>query len=124
MRGLSPNAVTALSPYVIALPAATKVNVNTAPGPVLAAMLDGIDAAGLSALLASRAQKPFTDSPSDFRSRLPPGAVLINESGADVKSNYFLVTVLARQGETRAQARALLERGKGAWPTIVWQTVE
>jgi general secretion pathway protein K len=124
VRGLSPNAVTALSPYVIALPAATKVNVNTAPGPVLAAMLDGIDAAGLSALLASRAQKPFTDIPSDFHSRLPPGAVLINESGADVKSNYFLVTVLARQGETRAQARALLERGKGAWPTIVWQTVE
>jgi hypothetical protein len=50
--------------------------------------------------------------------------VLVNESGVDVKSNYFLVTVLARQGETRAQARALLERGKGAWPTVVWQTLE
>ena len=52
------------------------------------------------------------------------GAVVANESGLDVKSNYFLVTVVARQGDTRAQARALLERGKGAWPTVVWQTLE
>ena len=115
-----------LAPYVIALPntTTTKLNVNTAPAPVLATAVDGLDATGLSALLASRAQKPFSDIPSDFRSRLPQGAVVANESGLDVKSNYFLVTVLARQGDTRARARALLERGKGAWPTIVWQTLE
>jgi general secretion pathway protein K len=124
VRGLSPAAVNALAPYVVALPIATKLNVNTAPGPVLATTIDGLDATGLAALLSSRAQKPFTDIGSDFRSRLPQGAVLVNESGVDVKSNYFLVTVLARQGETRAQARALLERGKGAWPTVVWQTLE
>ena len=124
VRGLSPAAVSALAPYVVALPSATRLNVNTAPGPVLATTIDGLDATGLAALLSSRAQKPFADIGSDFRSRLPQGAVLVNESGLDVKSNYFLVTVLARQGETRAQARALLERGKGAWPTVVWQTLE
>ena len=124
VRGLSATAATALAPYVTALPSATRLNVNTAPGPVLATTLDGLDAGGLSALLASRAQKPFTDIASDFRSRVPQGAVLVNESGLDVKSNYFLVTVVARQGDTRAQARALLERGKGAWPTVVWQTLE
>ena len=124
VRGLSATAATALAPYVTALPSATRLNVNTAPGPVLATTLDGLDAGGLSALLASRAQKPFADIASDFRSRVPQGAVLVNESGLDVKSNYFLVTVVARQGDTRAQARALLERGKGAWPTVVWQTLE
>jgi general secretion pathway protein K len=124
VRGLSPAAVTLLAPYVIALPSATRLNVNTAPAPVLATAVDGLDATGLSALLASRAQKPFANIQSDFSSRLPQGAVIANESGLDVKSNYFLVTVLARQGDTRARARALLERGKGAWPTIVWQTVE
>lgn len=123
VRGLSPSVVTTLAPYVTSVPAATRLNVNTAPGPVLATAVDGLDATGLSALLASRAQKPFTDI-GDFRSRLPQGAALVNESSVDVKSNYFLVTVVARQGETRAQARALLERGKGAWPTIVWQTLE
>jgi len=124
VRGLSTTAATALAPYVTALPSATRLNVNTAPGPVLATTLDGLDAGGLSALLASRAQKPFADIASDFRSRVPQGALLLNESGLDVKSNYFLVTVVARQGDTRAQARALLERGKGAWPTVVWQTLE
>jgi len=124
VRGFSPAAVSALAPYVVALPTATKLNVNTAPGPVLATAIDGLDAAGLATLLASRAQKPFTDISSDLRTRLPQGAVLVNDSGLDVKSNYFLVTVLARQGDTRAQARALLERGKGAWPTVVWQTLE
>ena len=124
VRGLSPATVTMLAPYVIALPPVTKLNVNTAPAPVLATAVDGLDATGLSALLASRAQKPFSDIPSDFSSRLPQGAVIANASGLDVKSNYFLVTVLARQGDARAGARALLERGKGAWPTIVWQTVE
>ena len=123
IRGMSPAAVTALTPYVIALPAPTKLNVNTASGTVLAASVDGLEATGLSALLASRAEKPFT-SVADFRTRLPQGASIMSEAGFDVGSRYFLVTVVARQGDTRAQARALLERGKGAWPTIVWQTLE
>jgi general secretion pathway protein K len=123
IRGMSPAAVTALTPYVIALPAPTKLNVNTASGTVLAASVDGLEATGLSALLASRAEKPFT-SVADFRTRLPQGASIMSEAGFDVGSHYFLVTVVARQGDTRAQARALLERGKGVWPTIVWQTLE
>jgi general secretion pathway protein K len=123
VRGMSPAAVTALAPYVIALRAPTKLNVNTAPGPVLAASVDGLGATQLSALLASRSDTPFT-SVADFRTRLPQGATIASEAGFDVRSNYFLVTVVARQGDTRAQARALLERGKGAWPTIVWQTLE
>ena len=123
VRGMSPAAVTALAPYVVALPAPTKLNVNTASGPVLAVSVDSLGATGLSALLASRAETPFA-SVADFRTRLPQGATIQSEAGFDVRSSYFLVTVVARQGDTRAQARALLERGKGAWPTIVWQTLE
>src|SRR5947208_8142942 len=36
VRGLSTTAATALAPYVTALPSATRLNVNKAPGPVLA----------------------------------------------------------------------------------------
>ena len=123
VRGMSPAMVTALAPYVTALPTTAPLNVNTAPAPVLAAALDGVDGSAISALIASRAQQPFS-SIGNFRSRLPQGAALSNEAGFDVKSRYFIVTVLARQGETRARARALLERGSGRWPSIVWQTVE
>jgi len=123
IRGMSPAVVTSLAPYVMALPAPTKLNVNTASGPLLAASVDGLDGPGLSALLASRAEKPFT-TVADFRTRLPQGTSIRSEGGFDVGSRYFLVTVIARQGDTRAQARALLDRSKGTWPTIVWQTLE
>jgi hypothetical protein len=43
---------------------------------------------------------------------------------AAVKSNYFYVTVEARQGATLARARALLNRSGSKWPVIVWQVVE
>jgi hypothetical protein len=41
-----------------------------------------------------------------------------------VKSSYFYVTIETRQGATRSHARALLRRGGGGKPTIVWQVVE
>ena len=41
-----------------------------------------------------------------------------------MKSDHFLVTIEARQGDTLARVRALLRRGAGAWPAIVWQIVE
>ena len=56
--------------------------------------------------------------------RLPDGSVLASDVALSVKSNYFYVTIEARQGATRAHARALLRRGGGGKPTIVWQVVE
>jgi type II secretory pathway component PulK len=41
-----------------------------------------------------------------------------------VGSRYFLVEVRARQGETRASARALVDRSPRGAATIVWQTIE
>jgi general secretion pathway protein K len=123
VRGLSADTANALARYVTALPAGTKLNVNTALPAVLAAAVDGLDAGALPALVADRARKPF-GSIGDFRSRLPSGASIDNEGGFAMSSDYFLVSVFARQGETRAQAHALLKRDKGVWPTIVWQTIE
>jgi len=43
-----------------------------------------------------------------------------------VKSDWFVVSIEARQGDTVARARALFRRSAAAseWPTVVWQTVE
>ena len=68
-------------------------------------------------------EQPFT-SVAAFRERLPSGAALGDEAMYAVASRYFLVFVRARQGDTIAQARALIERGGNAWPRIVWQTIE
>jgi general secretion pathway protein K len=123
VRGLSPEAVRALAPYVIALPGETALNVNTAPPAVLAAAVKGLPDAALPGLIADRARKPFTGI-QEFRNRLPQGASLDQETALDFRSAYFLVTVRARQGTSQANARALIKRSGGGWPAVVWQTLE
>jgi general secretion pathway protein K len=123
VRGFDDAALARLLPYVTALPPGTPLNVNTAPAPVLAAALPGVPEDAWSALATQRVAKPFT-SVSDFRNRLPQGVPIGDERTLAVASSYFLVTVRARQGDTVAQARALLKRSPGAWPAVVWQTLE
>ena len=122
VRGMTPSANERLARYVTTLPRGTPLNVNTASPEVLAASISSIDPAALAAFIASRTAQPFA-SISDFRERLPTGATIGEESMYTVKSKFFLVFVRARQGDTFAQAHALIERG-GTWPRIVWQTVE
>jgi len=121
--GVTARDVTQLLPFVVALPAATPLNLNTASPVVLAAALPDLSADALAKLVAERAGKPFA-SISDFRSRLPSGAAVPDETSLATGSSYFLVSVRARQGETRAQARALLRRDGRDWPIVVWQTLE
>jgi general secretion pathway protein K len=123
VKGVTPQALAAVAPYLSALPADTPLNVNTAPAEVLDATVDGLDADSLAALVASRAQKPFA-TVADFRSRLPSRTTLASEAAVAVNSSFFYVTVEATQGTTLARARALLHRSGSAWPVIVWQVVE
>ena len=125
VRGADPTLIARLAPFVDALDAPTAVNVNTAPAEVLVAVIGGLDAGAATALLASRATSPFR-SVSDFRARLQRSDLAIDESQLSVTSDWFVVTIEARQGDTGARARALLRRSTvaGAWPTVVWQTVE
>jgi len=124
VRGMSVPVMSQVLRFVTSLPGVdTPLNVNTAPAELLAASLDNIEPAQLAALVASRAGHPFINI-ADFRARLPPGVALRDETMFSVGSRYFLVSVRARQGETVAQARALIERSGDSWPAIVWQTIE
>ena len=124
VRGMTVPAMTRLAPFVTALPEDdTPVNVNTAPPEVLAALLDGIDADALATLVAYRVQHPFINI-DDFRAHLPPsGVTIVDQALISVETHYFLVSVRARQGETIANAHALIRRDPGS-SAIVWQTVE
>ena len=123
VKGIVPQSLETLLPNMTALPAGTQLNVNTAPPAVLATVADGLAGGPMATLVATRGQRPFS-SIADFRSRLPQGITLGDETTLSVSSQYFLVTVRARQGETPARARALLKRGGSGWPTIVWQVIE
>lgn len=123
VRGMTPTMMNAILRDVTSLPVDTPLNVNTASAELLAASIDNADAAQIASLVASRAAHPFA-SIADFRARLPVGASIGDEAMYSVNSRYFLVTVRATQGETRAVALALIERNNGAWPAVVWQTIE
>ncbi len=123
VKGVASGPLMAVYPFLTALPASTTVNVNTAPREVLAAIVDGLTGDSLAALVSSRAQRPFTTIP-DFRNRLPQGSTLRRDDALAVRSDYFYVTIVARQGSTIATARALLHRSAPVWPEIVWQVVE
>jgi general secretion pathway protein K len=123
VRGLTPRDVARIAPFVAALPAGTVLNVNTAPPEVIAAAVEGLDGERLANFIADRAKKPFTTI-AEFRARLPDGVNAVNETALGVSSNYFIVTVRARQGRAIAQARALLKRDGREWPAVVWQTLE
>ncbi len=123
VRGVSGNAYAAVAPFVTALPAIVPLNVNTAPPEVLSAALPDLRGDAVAALLADRARAPYT-SVSNFRSRLPPGVALVDETSFGVISNYFIVTVTSRQGDAIAQARALLKREAREAPVVLWQTLE
>ena len=121
--GIDATRLAALAPLLTALPGATPVNVNTAPPEVLALVANGLDGEALAALVAERARKPFA-SVGEFRSRLPSGASAPDDALLAVRSEYFIVTVRARQGEALAQGRALLRRRTDGAPLVVWQTIE
>ena len=125
VRDVSPASMARVRPFITALDAPTTLNVNTAPPEVLAASVDGLDAAAAALLAAARQKTPFA-SVADFRARLPRPNLPLDETTLDVKSDWFEVSIEARQGDTVARARALLRRSStgGEWPRVVWQTVE
>jgi general secretion pathway protein K len=122
VKGMTPQALAAILPFLSALPADAPVNVNTAPPDVLGAIVADLDGERLDALVADRSRRPFA-TVAEFRARLPDGATLASDAGLAVRSSYFYVTIEARQGGTRSRARALLRRGGGR-PAIVWEVVE
>jgi general secretion pathway protein K len=122
VRGMTVPSLARIAPFVTSLPPGAPVNVNTAAPEVLAALLDNIDAGALGALVASRNEHPFA-SLEDFRGRLPTGVAVIDPDLISVSTGYFFVSVRARQGETIAQAHALIRRDNAS-ASIVWQTIE
>jgi general secretion pathway protein K len=125
VRGADAPTLTRLRGFIEAVDGPVQINVNTAPPEVLMAAIDGLDAAGAAALVATRSQTPFS-SVADFRTRLQGRQLKVDETLLTVRSDWFAVTIEARQGDTLARARAVIRRSSlaGEWPVVVWQTVE
>jgi general secretion pathway protein K len=117
--------VAKLERFVTALPAATPVNVNTAPPAVLRAVLPGLGPEDVARIVERRRQRPFA-SRDEFVQALPQRAAASIDQQIDVRSRFFRVDSTVRLGRVTTGYRALLERperdGRGT-PTLLALTL-
>ena len=104
--------------FVIFLPRATPINVNTAPAEVLAAGIDGLTPADAVTLVASRDTASFRHI-ADFAERLPDNSLSVSNLEASVTTNYFLVNGKVRMSRAELEMQALIERN-GANTKLIW----
>ena len=105
--GLDTATIERLKPYVVLLPKATPVNLNTAPREVIAALF-GVDLASAERLVQARKAKPLQNV-SDATTFLPSTAE-VGTGRASVDSSFFIVTGRLRLDERQLEQRSLIER--------------
>jgi general secretion pathway protein K len=123
VQGVTPAIVERLRPFVTVLPEQqTKVNVNTAPAEVLAAVVSDMSVSEANTLIVRRKQAAWRDM-NYFKSQLSGNQAPIGDS-ADVKSNWFLVDSHIRLDRAALDAQALIQRSgnllAGGGPKVRW----
>ncbi|MBF0424392.1 MAG: type II secretion system minor pseudopilin GspK [Magnetococcales bacterium] len=113
-----------LAPFVTVLPTYTDINVNTASPAILHILAEDMKDGDVERIVQRRKEKPFRDA-GEFVNDPNLLHYVIPTRGISVMSTYFLVTIHARIGHSRAHLFSLLRRGsdgvrvmmrgQGAW---------
>ena len=99
-----------LKPYVVILPEPTRVNINTAPKEVIAAVIDGLDLSSAERLVQARQRSPMS-SPSDAAPLMGrPALDALALARVDVDSAYFEVRGRLRFEDRVVEQRFLVKR--------------
>jgi len=120
VRGMTPEMLEKLRPYVIVLPEPTPINVNTASAEVLAAVIPNFSLSEANALLARRRNVPWDDI-AKFQTDIN-GHTPIADS-VSVKSDWFLVNSRIRLDRAALNAQSLVQRSAnpiGGGVKVVW----
>ncbi len=116
--GMSPEDMSALLPFVSALPIPTTVNINTASEAVLLGLHEDITASIAGELIEFRKENVF-ENKADFEKKLLDDyKITVDNKTFDIKSEYFLVSVDATIGRTQLHMYSLLERKNDKVVTI------
>lgn len=114
IKGITPKIYAALAPYVTALPVATPININTAPAPVLAAVVPDLSLAEAQNLVQSRGTRGF-ESVDQFKQLVQQNVVY----PLTIDSQYFLLKVTTVIGSTKFSLYSVLYRDQqGATESI------
>jgi general secretion pathway protein K len=114
ISGFTPEIVGKLSGLVTALPAATAINVNTAPPPVLAALFTNMPLPAAEELGKTLADRPLTKA-MDIQN-LAGADHKLGKAAIDTRSSYFLISTQTRNGRYHNQIRTLVYRPESGLP--------
>jgi len=120
VRGVTPEMVQALEPFVIFIPSSqpTKINANTASAEVLTAIIEDLDLSAAQQVVTGRERHSFFKDEADFKDKVgknvQPGLV-------DFQTSYFLVRGLIRFGRVESFTETLLHRQSQTNVQVIWQ---
>lgn len=110
VAGMTKHDYLLLRPYVAALPNGTPLNVNTAPPPVIAALVPDVPEGNIRKIELAQAQGGFT-STTEFVSLLGAQPTI----PLSVSSNYFRLDLRVHFAGARVRLRAVLYRAPAGW---------
>jgi general secretion pathway protein K len=114
VRGMTKELYAALAPYVTALPTATAINVNTAPGPVLMSLATNINQSALQQFIQARKTEPMSNTGTlPF---LPTGAQSVPTT---TTSTYFEMQAQVFIGSGRLALYSVFYRPTGGAPVVI-----
>lgn len=119
VKGFTREIVEALRPFVIALPTATDINVNTASEPVLAALFPAGGDTVAKQIVQARETKPFDDL-GEFDRALPPGTAP-PQVPRGVATSFFVADIDVRVGRLWSRTEALINRVGNKQTRALWQ---
>jgi general secretion pathway protein K len=103
------------------LPAATQVNVNTAPPEVIAALLPGMSVAQARVLLSERDRGVWFRDSADFGNRVTGTGLPVAPPEVSATSAWFMATGTVAYERARVGLRALIQSPDGRSTNIVWK---
>ena len=107
MESMDKATIDILLPHIVALPRRTRINVNTATGPVLQSIDENLTTADVERLLAERQETGFGDVRSTFESLISPEAL----DQLEESTQFFQLKVVVRIDTVRITYFSILERG-------------
>ncbi len=116
--GFSAEMFSSVKDFVVVLPRAAPVNVNTASAEVLAARIEALSLADAASIVASRATAHFRDV-NDFVQRFPAKPLNAAAGDVSVRTEFFIVNGKVRLSRASLELLSLIERS-GSTTKVVW----
>lgn len=111
IKGVTPEIVARLAPFVVCLPNATPLNVNTAPREVLMSLGPGMSSSTASVLIRARETQPFMTMDA-FRKHPLLQYAQIDEADLALASDFFELRTTVRSPRFERTTLSLLARNQ------------